>query len=510
MLKKYFRVILIISCSLRAQPNESVNIKTEIVSKRLTVYYKKDAEKQKAAAFLIDNLDIQASQNYNWLDDAGKKIPFNELNYANSEMAVQAFKKLKDSINIKPQTYKLKDIEALTPELLIKNIDLSFDAWRNNPWSKAYDFATFCEYILPYRSLTEPLEDWREDYKFLVSSASTNVENNNLPADVGTSVLSSLKNFRFLESRPDPIPFLSPKQLLFRREGSCNDLANLAILACRSVGLAVTFDFTPFYGASSNKHFWNTIITEEGEHIPFNGISSDNPDGLPYNYKPTEKRLAKVYRKTYSIQHNSLASIEVSSNIPDGFLQEKNVLDVTNEYVTTGKINFSIPSTNAAVIGYINVFNLGNWQTIDWAKKTENTVAFDNLGINIVYLPSLYRPDIKKMNYAGYPILLDSDKNPIVLKPNYGRTFSFDITRDIKVKGPTRDFNSFEVFENEIFNLLVWDNGWKKIETATAINKTIHFTKIPDNGLFLLLCKKSNGYERIFRINTETRQLEWY
>jgi hypothetical protein len=91
------------------------------------------------------------------------------------------------------------------------------------------------------------------------------------------------------------------------------------------------------------------------------------------------------------------------------------------------------------------------------------------------------------MNYAGYQILLDSDKNPIVLKPNYGRTFSFDITRDIKVKGPTRDFNSFEVFENEIFNLLVWDNGWKKIETATAINKTIHFTKIPDNGFFLLL-----------------------
>lgn len=510
MIKKYFWFILITSFSVLAQSNESANVKIEALRKRLSAHYQNDAEKQKAVAFLTDNIEIQQSQNYRWVDANGKKVPFNELIYSNSELAAQAFKKLKDSIKVKPQTYTLEDIEAVTPELLIKNIDLAFDSWRNNPWSKSYNFNTFCEYILPYRSLIEPLEDWREDYRFLVSSTSASVENNNLPADVGTSVLSSLKNFKFLESRPDPIPFLSPKQLLFRREGSCNDLANLAILACRSVGLAVTFDFTPFYGASSNKHFWNTLITENGDHIPFNGISSDNPEGLPYNYKPTQKRLAKVYRKTYSIQQNSLANFELSSNIPDGFLKEKNVLDVTEEYVTTGKISFSIPATNPASIGYMNVFNLGNWQTVDWTKKIENNLEFKNLGINIVYLPSFYQPESKRMQYEAYPILLDSDNNQILLKPNYERTFSFDISRDITKKGPTRDFNSFEVFENEIFSLLVWDNGWKKIETATAKDKTIHFTKIPDNGLFLLLCKKSNGYERIFRINSETRQIEWY
>ena len=135
---------------------------------------------------------------------------------------------------------------------------------------------------------------------------------------------------------------------------------------------------------------------------------------------------------------------------------------------------------------------------------------FNNLGINIVYLPSFYLADTQKMQNEQYPILLDAEKNQIVLKPNYAKTFSFSITRDKTVKGPTLDFNSFEVFENEVFRLLVWDNGWKKIEEATAKNNAIHFTKIPDNGLFLLLCKKSNGYERIFRINTSTKQIEWY
>ncbi len=510
MIKKYLLFVLVSTFSLLAQTKDSTELKKVRLKNLLTAQYQNDSQKQKAVAFLIDNIEIHQSQNYRWVDETGKKVLFNELDYANPEEAVTAFKKLKDSIKLKPQTYRLMDIDAVTPELLIKNIDLAFESWRNNPWSKTYDFATFCEYILPYRSFIEPLEDWRSDYQFLVSSSSDTVPNNHLPVEVATSLLSSLKNFRFLESRPDPIPFLSPKQLIFRREGSCNDLANLAVLACRSVGLATTFDFTPFYGASSNKHFWNTIITETGKPIPFNGISSDTPEGLPYNYHPTQKRLAKVYRKTYSIQQNSLANIEVVTTIPDGFLKEKNILDVTDEYVTTGKINFSTVTTNPAKIGYINVFNLGSWRTIDWAKKTENSFEFKNLGGNIVYLPSFYNTDTKTMKYATYPILLDSGKVQRELKPNYGRTFSYDITRDIKIKGPTIDFNSFEVFENETFSLLVWDDGWKKVEESVSKNSAIHFSKIPDNGLFLILCKKSNGYERIFRINTETREIEWY
>lgn len=510
MVKKYLFCFLICTCSLLAQPKDSTVLKKINLKNVLTVHYKNDVQKQQAVAFLIDNIAIQQSQNYNWVDESGKKIPFNELEYDNAAIAVAEFQKLKDSIKIKPQTYQLKDIDAVTPELLIKNIDLAFDSWRNNPWSKSYDFATFCEYILPYRSMTEPLEDWRSDYQFLVYNASNTVADKNAAAEVATNVILELKNFRFLDSRPDPIPFLSPKQLLFRREGACSDLANLTLLACRSMGLAVTFDFTPFYGASSKRHFWNTIITEKGEHIPFNGNCFGNSKGLPYAYNATEKRLAKVFRKTYSIQQTALATTVDSKMIPDGFMKDKNIVDVTAEYVPVGKISYPIPETNPATVGYLNVFNLGKWCATDWGKKTSNTIEFNNLGTSIVYLPSFYLVDSQKMQKEQYPILLDAEKNQILLKPNYAKTFSYSITRDKTIKGPTLDFNSFEVFENEIFKLLVWDNGWKKIEEATAKNNAIHFSKIPDNGLFLVLCKKSNGYERIFRINTVTKQIEWY
>lgn len=480
------------------------------LEKIIMEHYQLDSEKREATQFLISNMSIHYSENYNWVDNNNKKVDFNELDYPNFEIAVKAFKTLQDSIRVTPKLYKINDPDMVTPESLIKNIDLAFAAWKNNSWSKSYDFKTFCEYILPYRSLTEPLEDWRSEYLLLVSGAVNTVTNKQDPVDVATQTILTLKNFRFLNSRPDPIPYLSPKQLLFRREGDCGDLANLSLLACRSMGLAVTFDFTPYYAASSKRHFWDTVIDESGKHIPFNGNCFGNPQGLPYAYNATEKRLGKVFRKTYSIQKDALAALKDSVSIPSGFLRDKNILDVTSEYVPVGKIIYPVSSTNQETIGYINVFNLGKWNTTDWGKKSVNNIEYQNLGTNIVYLPSLYNHETEKMNYAPYPILLDIDKKQHLLKPDYTKTFSYNISRDKTKKGPTLDFNSFEVFENELFTLYVWDKSWKKLEEVTAQKDFIHFSKIPNNGLFLVLCPKSNGYERIFIINNQTKQIEWY
>jgi len=510
MVRYYTIFLILIYNTVWSQTNVSRSLRKEKLKNALVAHYRQDNEKKDAAIFLLDNMEIQFSQNYSWFDNNGKKNPFNELDYSNKTIAVKAFQKLRDSLNLKPKTFKVFDLDVISEELLIKNIDLAFDAWRNNPWSKSYDFNIFCEYILPYRSIVEPLEDWRSDYQFLVLSAIKSTENKNSVVDVATNSILALKDFTSVNQRVDPIPFLSPKQLLFRREGVCNDLANLSLLACRSSGLAVTFDFTPFYGASSNRHFWNTIINEKGEHIPFNGNCYANLKGLPYSYNASDKRLAKVFRKTYSIQKTALATIQDSMEIPKGFLLDKNIIDVTAEYVNTGRINYKLSKDLKVLIGYLNVFNQGKWSTTDWGKRNGNNIEFKNLGTNIVYLPSIYDHKSNKMEYAMYPILVDTEKNEIVLKPNYAKTFSFDLTRDKTKKSATLDFNSFEVFNDEIFTLMIWDNGWKKIEQAKALNNAIHFTKIPDNGLFLAVCNKSNGYERIFRINTISKQIEWY
>ncbi|NJB82055.1 transglutaminase-like domain-containing protein [Wenyingzhuangia aestuarii] len=505
ILKTTYLIFFLLSVEFFAQT------KKDILSNTILSHYpKNEIEKINAAKFLIANINIHKSINYKWLDSLNHEVPFSELNYEDIDKALDAFTVLKDSVKIHPKTYTTRDEDIITPELLIKNIDLAFDVWKNNPWSKSYDFKTFCEYILPYRSLVEPLEDWREEYQFLSTRHITNVADIENPVEVATQVILGLKDYRFLGNRPDPIPILSPKQLLFRRSGACPDLANLALLACRSIGLATTFDFTPQYGASSNRHFWNTIIDKNGKHIPFNGNAYGNNGGLPLAYSPTNKRLAKVFRKTFSTQKNSLAYLKNKLEIPDKlFLQESNIIDVTKEYLPVSNISYNFASNkNNSDVAYLNVFNIGRWRVVDWAKKSDQKCSFKDLGTNLVYLPSTYINH--KMINEPYPILLNSKKETILLKPNYKNTFNFLFDKKQAEFNPYKEHNSLEIQNGKIYLLLVWDHKWKKVAVSKAKEGKLLFKNVPENGLFLIASKNSNGYERTFIINDNREKIIWY
>lgn len=473
--------------------------------------YQGDSLKQQASTFLLDNLSIQKSKNYRWKDTAGNPVFFNELNYEDIDEALEAFSKLKDSIKIHPETYTEFDKDVLKPKELTDNINLAFEAYHNNPWSQSYDFKTFCEYILPYRSLVEPLEsDWRENYNILVSKAIETVDDTSDPVEVATAVILALKDYRFESSRPDPIPVLSPNQLLFRRSGACADLANLALLACRSVGLAATFDFTPHYGASSNRHYWNTIVDKEGNHIPFNGNAYGNRGGLPYAYHLNDRRLAKIYRKTYSIQQQSLAYyLKNEKEIPEKFLRDQNILDVTDEYVETANLSFKNVWKLNSNVAYANVFNLGRWKAVDWTKKEDTNYLFKNLGTNIVYLPSIAVKG--KMVYARYPVLLNKDKPSVILKPNAQQRFDFVFNKtNCTPNLYPRDFNALDIQDGETYQLLIWDGRWRKLSQGIGNNKNVTFKNVPEKGLYYIVSSKGGSYHRIFTINPSNHQVTWY
>jgi hypothetical protein len=64
------------------------------------------------------------------------------------------------------------DVEHITDDYLINNIELAFKVWEEQPWCDNVPFDVFCEEILPYRVANEPLENWRE--KVLASFAKLN------------------------------------------------------------------------------------------------------------------------------------------------------------------------------------------------------------------------------------------------------------------------------------------------------------------------------------------------
>ena len=59
-----------------------------------------------------------------------------------------------------PKPQSIRDIEVVTGDFLIKNVEAAFTIWQRSKKLTKCSFDDFCEYILPYRIENEPLSDW--------------------------------------------------------------------------------------------------------------------------------------------------------------------------------------------------------------------------------------------------------------------------------------------------------------------------------------------------------------
>lgn len=476
---------------------------SDISSIKLTVldHYSKLGQKMKydAAVFLLDNIEPHKSKDLQWVDKQGNDTGFKELNYPNYISALDNFKILKDSIKIKPKHIEIKDTDQISAKFLIENIDSAFESWKNYPWAQSYSFETFCKKILPYRSVTEPLQDWRKEYSWFVQSIADRLGNSTNQLDVCQQIMDRAGEFEFVQVRKDPLPLLGPRQLLFREQGSCPDIANLMVYTGRSLGLAMSFDFTPHWAASSSRHMWCALEKSDGSNISF-----DISEFFTDNYN---KRLGKVFRYTYEIQKNSMAAQVALDSIPDTFLRSKTILDVTEKYVDTQDVKYTFGNTNSKYT-YLSVFNKTNWEIIDWATMDESgTSIFRKIGKNLVYLPL---SGSKKIIAEPYPILVTKKDLVKILKPNKEHTFSCTLSRSNETASIHKDNNPLKILNNKKYSLFYWDKGWVNIGESVASNSSVEFHGVPENALFILAPETPSKFIRIFTINSLTDTITWY
>jgi len=166
------------------------------------------------------------------------------------------------------------DKKSLSARFLLDNCIYAYKAWENTPWGSVND-SLFFEYVLPYSSLNERKDNWRQDFyeRFypIVKNAKSAYEaavilNNNIFELVG--VIYSTKR-----PKADQSPYESIEAGL----ASCTGLSFMLIDACRSVGIPARFVGTPSWYNNSGNHSW-VEIWDNGWH--FTGA-----------FEPTENRL---------------------------------------------------------------------------------------------------------------------------------------------------------------------------------------------------------------------------
>ena len=125
-----------------------------------------DTYKQRAAQFLIDNMDAhytlqsEGIDNFRLYMNSIFRLPYCDDKFYNRAYDIAL---MRYGHQMEINQVRIPDTATVTADYLIANIDSAFRMWRTK-WNMDYGFEHFCNYVLPYRVGHEPLSNWREKY----------------------------------------------------------------------------------------------------------------------------------------------------------------------------------------------------------------------------------------------------------------------------------------------------------------------------------------------------------
>ncbi len=466
-----------------------------------------DSLKQQAASWLIANMGEHCYATYTLDDSTGAEVDFNILDYPDYETMKAACNALEESHGELEfeRGEKILDLDTITADFLIDQIDYAFLSWRDKPWAKALSFDQFRRYVLPYRGSNEPLEPWRETFREMYKDIAGKMTDSTDAIEAASLINSDIRSwFSF-----DPRYYYHPtdqglSEMLENRMGRCEDMTNLAIYAMRANGLAVTSDYTPYWANTGNNHAWNAIVTPDGEVIPFMGAESN-----PGDYKLANK-MAKTYRKAFDKQKDNLAFQDNQQEKTPRWLAGKSYIDVTADYIDVCDVSvkFTKDIPDSVDMAYLCVFNSGEWKAIHWGRIEGDSVIFTDMGRDIAYLPALYMNE--EVAPWGAPFLLDSNCNVGKFRPEDDSviTTSLVSTTHRKQKASTDGIAETFLTVGQEYELFYFDDGWESLGMSVAGDEPLVFTDVPAGCLYWLVATDSDNEERIFTIE-DGKQIWW-
>ena len=446
----FFLIILILfSCCKNEMPREveiSLDLAGENKKELIDVieHYslkKSDSLKLKAAYYLISNMkhhkyislgDIYERAFLN--AENGRKLFIKKRKYYNvhdlKNYTNKIFKNSLDSINSNSNNSGIPkhqyDIESITSNFLVENIDLAFEVYKNNPLKLCNKFSNFLSYILPYRVGDEPLEvgkrkELYNEYKWVIDSLKVK------PLD---SIVKSIYNDLSIQGvwgNTNHYPYTqSLSQIEQTRFGTCTEAGIYFVNLFRAIGIPSGIDYTPRWGNwhKSEGHSWLFYLTEDGfESI---NVALDRFEKVKDLYEICD--IPKIYRQSYK-----------NITLENG--------DVTQFYRKTYDVRIELPSNDDKTIlrndnFFLAVFDYDKgWDiAVNATSFTEKEVIFKNVGNNIIYMP-LLRSETQllpfsqpfRLERAGEIYLLKND-NQILDEAVITRKFMPFLTRDRKEK----------------------------------------------------------------------------
>lgn len=403
-----------------------------------------DSLKIEAVFFLVENMVNKYS-----VVPENPEDPFREIILTNNRVETEAWEPSKSQIglafdsiyqhnnNTLPNTKIIKDIEVITADFIISNVEKAFDVWSKAQSFTKCSFEDFCEYVLPYRIGNEPLGNWRNEaydkFTFLIDSLQD-------PIEIAKAVVkhSGIYYNAGMSKYPYSITF---KELDNLHWGSCDHLSHYLTLSLRAIGIPASIDIVPAWANRSAGHVWNVVMDKNGEFKDF-GFNAEGSNGILY-------KIPKIYRTTFSINKSRL------------FYLNPTWKDVTCEYsLPTSDIILPKPNKHRGNLFYLCIFNNREWIPVAVSEKPDkNQIVFKNIARGIPFgnhQIAGYQNEGKGVVFL--PVNIDKNtlsafSSPIILKEN-GETHSlvpdYPVSRTVSLHRKYPKYGQFSAYASRI------------------------------------------------------------
>jgi hypothetical protein len=396
-------------------------------------HYKDDPEKYAAACYLIENMPAH----YSYRGDDILRYYETALPILKSgkspawqrdtlmEISDRDFPSL--SSNVVP------DVEIITSDFLIQNIDHAFKQWKERPWASHLTFEEFCEWLLPYKLVElQSLDAWRDTLSTHFSDSLNRqpITAPNYGTIFGTQDI--VRNEILRKVHPCGFYTRSGYELLgasvlpYQTYGRCIDYVTLGVLTYRSVGIPAVIDETPFWGRYRAGHAWYTILSDQGKELSSEWDITSVPG---WGFFPYE-RIPKVYRSTYAINRDRVKYRNTAKYVYPFELCQR---DITDRYYKTSDVSLTLLDGVRSKLKdkyvYIAVFNGHDtdWSIVDYGKIKRGKACFTKMGRNILYIAKGY--DGKNLIPITEPFIIEKDGSIRYIKSYAQSLRSVDIRR---------------------------------------------------------------------------------
>jgi len=240
-------------------------------------------------AFVGINTSLHAQPASWWDKDVEAALVQAKANRAELETALSTTpKEQRTGIAFLIANMPSKDLTTLKAEFLLKNLDLAYKARATMPWAKPVPEELFLNDVLPYASVTETREAWRQEMMDvcvpIVKDCKTLTE---AAQALNAALFNKLKvKYSTQRNRPDQSPGESMKSGI----ASCTGLSILLIDACRSVGVPARIVGIPKWVNKPGNHMWVEVWDGDWH---FTGACEHDKNGLDRGWFVGDAALAK-------------------------------------------------------------------------------------------------------------------------------------------------------------------------------------------------------------------------